>query len=145
MIKTHRGGQYLKTRDTRELFETKGEAVRYLAGLAMLWLGFGLTCVFWILGAPAVGVVSALAVLVVGWSLTIASSHRLDERLTGRRMRPWPFGFLRLRTQVQATLPSTVTAAARRLDANPLSVTIVIYALLLLAVTALLASWLVSR
>lgn len=134
-----------RSADPIQLFETKQDAAWHLAGLAGFWAGFGGLCLLWLIRAPGIVAIVPLAILVCGWAVAGTASRKLEERLTGRHVRPWPFGFPRLRTQIEATLPSTVIAAARRLDTNPVLVAGVVYALLGLDLIALFATWYARR
>ena len=124
-----------------QLFSTKQDATLYFVGLVGFWAGFGGACTLWLIGAPTIAVIAAFAILAGGWLVAGQATRRLEEHLIGRAVRPWPFGFPRLRTQLEATLPSTVVAAAERLDMNPLPVAIAVYLLLALDLVAFVATW----
>jgi hypothetical protein len=128
-----------------QLFSTKGEARLYLVGLFGFWAGFGGASMLWLISAPSTLVIAAFVVLAAGWLVAGKATRRLEEHLTGRSVRPWPFGFPRLRTQLEATLPSTVVAAAKRLDMNPPAVAIAVYGLLALDMVAFVATWYARR
>jgi hypothetical protein len=63
----------------------------------------------------------------------------LSTALLAARHALGPFGYVRFRTQVIATLPSTVMAAAQRLKLNAVVITIVMYSMLAIGMIALVA------
>ena len=94
--------------------------------------------------APAIFLATFLAV-VAGSVLIMRSTRQLEWRLNGRRVRPWPLGYPSLRTQIAATLPSTVAAAANALRLNVVVVAVVIYGLLFMSLASFVAIWALGR
>jgi hypothetical protein len=126
-------------------FATRWDAARFLLGLSGFWAGFAGICLTWISNAPGLVIILPVALSIAGAVLHGQSTRRLEEAMTGRSVRPWPLGYTRLRTQIQATIPSTVIAAAKRLDTNVILVTSVIYALFAADLVAFVATWYVRR
>src|SRR5438046_966738 len=110
------------------LFPARRDAVLYLIGLGGFWGG--------------VVVFSGLAIACA--FLHMSTTRKFEGRLTGRPVRPWPFGYASFRTQVIATLPSTVMAAAQRLKWNAIVVTAATYSMLVIGLIALIA-WPTTR
>ncbi len=120
------------------LFPAPRDAAPYLAGLAGFW------------GGVAAGLIAALAAVpsLVVWVLLVSAlgcgflhlnaTRKLEGRISGHSVRPWPLGYASLRTQVIATLPSTVMAAAQRLNSNAMLVTVAMYSLLVIDFFALI-------
>lgn len=114
---------------------------------AWLLLGFSVFAVAWALviatlrlagGRFEPGVVVPLAgLLVLGAAILEIALRRLQVRLTGRPIRPWPVGLVSLSTLATAISPSAVTEASTRVGLNGRVVTTLIYALLALDAIAL--------
>jgi uncharacterized protein YjeT (DUF2065 family) len=113
-----------------ELFQSRSDAAWHLVGLGGFWAGWAAVVLVWLVRAPGVLVLGGLSILVIGVVASMKSTRKLEERMTGRHVRPWPFGYPRMRTQIATMLPSTVNAAARRLGLNAMLVDVVIYGLL---------------
>jgi hypothetical protein len=71
--------------------------------------------------------------------LHMNTTRKLDTRIHGRVVRPWPFGYPSFRTQVIAAFPSTVMAAAQRLKLNAIVVAVAMHSVLVVGLIALLA------
>lgn len=141
------GGKEMKTWTAEEpvhLFPSRRDAVLYLVGLGGFWTGFAVALI-----AADAALPSFVVVVFFGLALSCAFLHmrttrKLERRLTGRSVRPWPFGYASFRTQVIATLPSTAMAAAQRLELSPIVVTVAMYSMLVVGFIALLA-WPATR
>ena len=118
-------------------FATRVDALWFLAGLAGFWGGFAVICVAAVAGWPSLFVLAGFVVVAAGAMAQGRSTRRLEERISGRTVRAWPFGYPSFRTQVVATLPPTVVAAARRLDWDARLVVGLIYGLLAIDLVAL--------
>jgi hypothetical protein len=129
----------LTVEEPDNLFPARRDAVLYLVGLGGFWGG----CAAALIAADAAVssfVIVLFSVLAVGCGfLHMNTTRKLETRMTGRSVRPWPLGYASFRTQVIATLPSTVMAAAQRLKLNALVVTIATYSLLVVGFIALVA------
>jgi hypothetical protein len=108
----------------------------HLAGLSGLWGGFAATCLAAALDSPSAVTLAAAIVTIGGIVVSMSATRKLEERITGRRVRPWPLGYPGLRAQILSTLPSTVIAAARRLNLNAPLVAGGVYGLLAAGVVA---------
>src|SRR5579859_6614880 len=124
--------------EPENLFPAPGDAALYLAGLAGFWGGLGVAMFAAAFAAPSVAVTAIAILMVASMFLTMRSVWKLDARITGRPVRPWPLGYPSFRAQVTATLPSTVMAAAQRLSFNAVIVTVAMYSLLIIDFVALL-------
>lgn len=112
------------------LFPAPRDAFLYLAGLAGFWGGIALGLIAAIAAAPSL-VVWVFLISALGCGLLHSNATRkLEGRISGRRVRPWPLGYASFRTQVIATLPSTVIAAAQRLRWHAVVVALAVYSLL---------------
>lgn len=129
----------LAVEDPEHLFPRGRDAVVYLTGLGGFWGGVTASLIAADTKLPEF-VISVLMVgaVVCGFSL-MNTVCRLESRMTGRSLRPWPLGHTSFRTQVIATLPSTVMAAAQRMRWNAVLVTVAIYGLLIIGLVALVA------
>lgn len=112
------------------LFPTRRDAALYLAGLSGFWGGIALVLIAAEVTAPTFTFVLLVALLFASTVLIMNATRKLEGRLSGKVVRPWPFGYASLRTQVIATLPSTVMAAAQRLNLNAIVIAAAVYALL---------------
>ncbi len=121
------------------LFPAPRDAAFYLGGLAGFWGGVGVFLILAAVGATPVVVVGVAILMLGSLYVTMRAVHKLERRITGRVVRPWPFGYASLRIQVIATLPSTVMAAAQRLNFNAVVVALAMYALLVIDFVALIA------
>lgn len=117
-----------------ELFPNRSDAALLLLGLAGFWGGMAAVGVARALRLPSFVVIVLLPVLFAGAVLAMNATRRLEERLTGRKVRPWPFGYPRFRTQVKATMPWTIADAADRLGLNGNLTAAGLYLLLVVAV-----------
>ena len=121
------------------LFPTHRDAVIYLIGLGGFWGGIAAALVATDLTIPSF-VAAAFVVLALPCVfLHMNTTRKLDGRINGRVVRPWPLGYASLRTQVIATLPSTVMAAAQRLKINAVLVTVAMYSMLVIGLVAFVA------
>lgn len=127
----------LTVEDPGNLFPQRRDAVSYLVGLGGFWGGAAGGFVAADLGAPSSVVVVFFMVAIGSWLPLVYALRKLEHNMTGRSVRPWPFGYLSLRTQILAILPSTVMAAALRLRLNAVIVTVAIYAVLVIGFIAL--------
>ena len=75
----------------------------------------------------------------------MSAVRKLEGRITGRVVRPWPLGYTSFRVHVIATLRSTVMAAAQRLNFNAAVVAIAMYSLLVIDFFAFIAVWAARR
>lgn len=121
------------------LFPAPRDAVLYLIGLGGFWGGIAGGLVAADFGAPSFVIVVFFVVAIGSWPPLMSAIRKLEYHMTGRSVRPWPFGYVRFRTQVIATLPSTVMAAAQRLRLNAVVVTVAMYSLLVIGLIALVA------
>lgn len=129
----------LTVEEPDRLFPARRDAVLYLIGLGGFWGG----CAAALIAADAAVsslVIVVFSVLAVGCGvLHMITTRKLETRMTGRSVRSWPVGYASFRTQVIATLPSTVMAAAQRLRLNAIVVTVATYSLLVVGLVALIA------
>jgi hypothetical protein len=114
------------------LFPKERDAVLYLVGLTGFWGGIGAVLIAAEAAASSVAIWTISGVALGSAVLVMNATRKLEGRISGRMVRPWPFGYASLRTQVIATLPSTVMAAAQRLSLNAVVVVLVVYSLLVL-------------
>jgi hypothetical protein len=121
------------------LFPAPQDAALYLAGLAGFWGGIGACMIAAAVAAPSFAVAGIFVLAGACLFVTMRAVRKLEVRITGRVVRPWPLGYPSLRVQVIATLPSTVMAAAQRLRFNAVVVTIAMYSLLIVDLFALVA------
>ena len=129
----------LAVEDPENLFPRARDAVVYLTGLGGFWGGVTASLIAADTKLPAF-VISVLMVGAVVCAFSLMNTVcRLESRMTGRSLRPWPLGHPSFRTQVIATLPSTVMAAAQRMKWNAVAVTVAIYGLLIIGLIALVA------
>jgi hypothetical protein len=119
------------------LFPASQDAVLYLAGLAGFWGGIGAFMVAVGAAAPSLVLATISVLLIVSTFVSMRAVRKLEGRITGRLVRPWPLGYPSFRVQVIATLPSTVMAAAQRLKWHIVIVTVAMYSLLILDFFAL--------
>ena len=105
-----------------------------LLGLAGFWGGMAALGIAGALRLPSPVVIGLLPVVFTGAVLIMNATRRLEERITGRKVRPWPFGYPRFRTQVKATMPWTIADAAARLGLNGNLTAAGLYLLLVVAV-----------
>jgi hypothetical protein len=133
------GIRSLGTEEPDNLFPGRGDAVVYLSGLGGFWGGIAAALVASDAGLPSVVVIVFAVVAVACVFLHMNTIRKMERRMTGRSVRPWPFGYASLRTQVIATLPSTVMAAAQRLKVNAVLVTVAMYSTLVVGFIALVA------
>jgi hypothetical protein len=134
----------LTVEEPDNLFPTRHDAVLYLIGLGGFWAGIAAALVASDAAVPSSIVVVLVVVAVACAFLHMNTIRKIDGRITGRSVRPWPFGYASFRTQVIATLPSTVMAAAQRLKLNPVVVTVAMYSMLVVGLFALVA-WPATR
>jgi hypothetical protein len=114
------------------LFPAPRDAALYLAGLAGFWGGIAAGLIAAIAAAPSL-VVLVFLIAALGCGLLHSNATRkLEGRISGRPVRPWPLGYASFRTQVVATLPSTVMAAAQRLKWHTVVVALAVYLLLVI-------------
>jgi len=119
------------------LFPAPRDAALYLAGLAGFWGGIAAGLIAVIAVAPSL-VVWVLLISALGCGLLHSNATRkLEGRISGRTVRPWPLGYASFRTQVVATLPSTVMAAAQRLKWYTVAVALAVYSMLVIDLFAL--------
>lgn len=97
------------------LFPARRDAVLYLVGLGGFWAGVAVILIAADARLPSLVVVAFFGLAVSCAFLHMNTTRKFEGRLTGRSVRPWPLGYVSFRTQVIATLPSTVMAAAQRL------------------------------
>jgi hypothetical protein len=129
----------LTTEEPDNLFPARRDAVLYLIGLGGFWGGVAVILIAADAAFPSL-VVVVFSFLAVGCAfLHMSTTRKFEGRLTGRSVRPWPFGYASFRTQVIATLPSTVMAAAQRLKWNGMVVTAATYSMLVIGLIALIA------
>jgi hypothetical protein len=129
----------LAVEEPENLFPARRDAVVYLIGLGGFWGGIAAALITTDARLPSF-VAGAIAVLALPCGfLHMNTTRKLDGRITGRVVRPRPFGYARFRTQVIATFPSTVMAAAQRLKLNAIGVTVAMYSVLVVGLIALLA------
>jgi hypothetical protein len=121
------------------LFPAPRDASLYLAGLAGFWGGMAAGLIAAIAAAPSLVVWVFLVSALGGGFLHLNATRKLEGRISGRTVRPWPLGYASFRTQVFATLPSTVMAAAQRLNFNVILITVAMYSLLVIDFFALIA------
>ena len=129
----------LAVEEPANLFPARRDAVLYLIGLGGFWGGIGAGMVATDIGAPSFVTVVFFACALGSVPLLLNATRRLEYRMTGQSVRPWPFGYVSFRTQVIATLPPTVMAAAQRLKWNAVVVTVAIYTTLVVRLIALVA------
>jgi len=119
---------------------------------AWLLLGFSVFAIAWALAMITIriagghfepGVVLPLGILLVlSAAILEVALRRLQVRLTGRRLSPWPFGLVSMNTLALAIAPGTVGEAATRVGLNGRLVITLIYAVLaadFIALTILIA------
>jgi hypothetical protein len=126
------------------LFPAPQDAVLYLAGLAGFWGGIGAFMIAVGGGAPSLVIATISVLLIASVFVSMRAVRKLEGRITGRLVRPWPLGYPSFRIQVIATLPSTVMAAAQKLKWHAVIVTMAMYALLILDFVALVI-WAAKR
>jgi hypothetical protein len=120
------------------LFPAPRDAALYLAGLGGFWGGIAGGQIAAIAAAPSL-VVSIFVISALGCGfLHLNATRKLEGRISGRTVRPWPLGYASFRTQVIATLPSTVMAAAQRLKWHAAVVALAVYSLLVIDFVALI-------
>ena len=103
-----------------------------LLGLAGFWGGMAALGIAGALRLSSPVVIGLLPVVFTG--AVMNATRRLEERITGHKVRPWPFGYPRFRTQVKATMPWTIADAAARLGLNGNLTAAGLYLLLVVAV-----------
>jgi len=115
-------------------FRTAEDAAWLVLGFFVFCMAAGISSVSMLLAG---GKVAPSLVLPLG-SLVLASAailefglRRLHVNLTGKRMSPWPFGFVSLNTLGQAVLPSTMFEAGDRIGVNGRVVAGCLYLLLI--------------
>jgi hypothetical protein len=134
----------LTVEDPGNLFPERRDAILYLVGLGGFWLGIAAALIGADAGLPSF-VFGAFIVAAVGCSfLHMSTTRKFETRISGRSLRPWPLGYTSFRTQLIATLPSTVMAAAQRLKLNAIVVTVAMYSALVVGLIALV-SWPAKR
>ncbi|TMF77281.1 MAG: hypothetical protein E6I12_08780 [Chloroflexi bacterium] len=101
------------------LFPARRDAVLYLIGLGGFWGGVAVLLIAADAALPSFVVVVFSGLAIACAFLHMSTTRKFEGRLTGRPVRPWPFGYASFRTQVIATLPSTVRAAAQRQQRIP--------------------------
>jgi len=126
------------------LFPARRDAVLYLIGLGGFWGGVAVLLIAADAALPSFVVVVFSGLAIACAFLHMSTTRKFEGRLTGRPVRPWPFGYASFRTQVIATLPSTVRAAAQRLKWNAIVVTAATYSMLVIGLIALIA-WPTTR
>jgi len=119
-----------------ELFPNRSDAALLLLGLTGFWGGAAAIGLAGALRLPSFVVSALLPVLFAGVLLAMNATRRLEEHITGRRVRPWPFGYPSFRTQVRATMPWTIAEAADRLGLNGNLTAAALYFLLVVAVAS---------
>ena len=129
----------LAVEEPENLFPARRDAVVYLIGLGGFWGGIASALIASDARLPSF-VSGAFAVIALPCAfMHMNTTRKLDGRISGRVVRPWPFGYPSFRTQVIATFPSTVMAAAQRLRLNAIVVTVAMYSVLVVGLIALLA------
>jgi hypothetical protein len=134
----------LTVEEPKNLFPTRRDAGLYLIGLGGFWGCCAAALIAADAVAPSFVVVVFFVVAGICGFLHMNTTRRFEGRISGRSVRPWPFGYASLRTQVIATLPSTVMAAAQRLKWHAVMLTVAIYSLLIVGLVALVA-WPTNR
>jgi hypothetical protein len=134
-----------RTEEPDNLFPTPQDAALYLAGLAGFWGGIGALLIAVAAAAPSLAVAAISVLAIASMFVTMRAIRKLEGRITGRVVRPWPFGYPSLRIQVTATLPSTVMAAAQKLNFHAAIVAMAMYSLLIIDFFALVAIWAAKR
>jgi hypothetical protein len=119
-----------------ELFPNRNDAILYLLGLTGFWGGGAALGIAGALRLPSFVVIGLLPVVLAGAVLIMNATRRLEDHLTGRKVRPWPFGYPRFRTQVKATMPWTIADAADGLGLNGNLTAAGLYVLLVVAVAS---------
>lgn len=129
----------LAVEEPNNLFPARRDAILYLLGLGGFWGGIAVGLIASDVAVPSF-VVLVFVVAALGCGLLhMSTTRKFQARMSGRPVRPWPFGYASFRTQLIAILPSTVMAAAQRLNWNALVVTVAMYSLLVVALIALIA------
>lgn len=134
----------LTAEEPDNLFPARRDAVLYLIGLGGFWTGIAVILIAADAALPSFVVIVFSGLAVSCAFLHMSTTRKFEGRLTGRSVRPWPFGYASLRTQVIATLPSTLMAAAQRLKWNAIVVTAAMYSILAIGLIALVA-WPTTR
>jgi hypothetical protein len=115
-------------------FRTAEDAVWLVFGFLVFCVAAAISSVSVLLagGKVATSLVLPLASLMLASAAVLESGlRRLQVNLTGKRMSPWPFGFVSLNTLGQAVLPSTMFEAGDRIGLNGRVVAACLYLLLI--------------
>jgi Na+/phosphate symporter len=123
-------------------FRTAEDAVWLVFGFLVFCVAAGLSAVSMLLagGKVATSLVLPLGTLMLASAVILEFGlRRLHVNLTGKRMSPWPFGFVSLNTLGQAVLPSTMFEAGDRMGLNGRVVAACVYLLLIGDVILLVA------
>lgn len=127
------------------LFPAPQDAALYLAGLAGFWGGIGAFAIAAAAAASSLAIATISVLTIASMFVAMRATRHLEGRITGRVVRPWPLGYPSLRVQVTATLPSTVMAAAQKLNFHAVIVATAMYSLLVIDFFALVAMWAAKR
>ena len=132
------GMRSLTVEEPENLFPERRDAVLYLVGLGGFWFGIAASVIAADAAVPSFVIVAFFVVALGCGFLHMNNTRGFERRINGRSVRPWPLGYASFRTQMIATLPSTVMAAAQRLKLNAVLVTVAMYATLVVGFIAMM-------
>ncbi len=136
----HRIGALAQTRSQSVKFPTTDDAAWFVLGFLVFAGAAGICAVSILLAGGKVALPLLLpltALVIAGAAILEFGLRRLQVNLTGRRLSPWPLGFVSLHTIGLAMSPSTMFEAGDRIGMNGKVLAGCVY-LLLIADAALL-------